>query len=286
VTRGELVTELAASLGLPHEARFIVAEVLGPAGGPAVGPAEVEAARRMAARRREGEPLQYIFGHWAFRQLDLVVDPRVLIPRPETEQVVEVALAELRQLGTRAPTMVDAGTGSGAIALALATELAPEFPEGRLWATDVSADALAVARENLARVGRQAAGGVLPVSLVQGSWMHPLPEALRGSVNLIVSNPPYVAVGEWDGLDQEVRREPVTALVADLASDGTPGLADVEAVLRQAWTWLSRPGAVVVELAPWQAEPAAGLAGAVGYDDVRVAPDLSGRARALVGRVR
>jgi release factor glutamine methyltransferase len=290
VTRGELITELADSLGLRHEARFIVDEVLGQSpwpGGRAVGTADVAAARRLAGRRLEGEPLQYIFGHWPFRQLDLVVDRRVLIPRPETEQVVEVALGELRHLGAVAPTIVDAGTGSGAIALSLATELADDYPDGRLWAVDISADALAVTRDNLERTRVRAGGqSMLPVTLVEGSWLGALPAELHGSVDLVVSNPPYVAIGEWAALDEEVKCEPPTALVAGEGSDGTAGLGDVETVLAQSWSWLSRPGAVVIELAPAQAEPAMRLALSMGFGDVRVESDLSQRPRALVGRTR
>ena len=286
MTRGELIAELATSLGLPHEARFIVEEVLGPAPSPAdlvVAVADIEAARQLAERRRGGEPLQYIFGHWAFRRLDLLVDSRVLIPRPETEQVVEVALNELRRLDPAAPTIVDAGTGSGAIALSLATELAERFPSGQLWATDSSPDALAVARENFDRV-RHCTAAVLPVTFLSGSWLSPLPSALKGAVDLIVANPPYVALGEWADLDDEVRREPVTALVADRGTDGTPGLGDVEKVLVQARSWLARPGVAVVELAPHQAEAAGHLARTMGYVDVSVEPDLARRPRALVVR--
>jgi release factor glutamine methyltransferase len=286
VTRGELIAELAASLGLAHEARFIVEEVLGPAPAPAdqvVAVADIDTARQLAVRRRGGEPLQYIFGHWAFRHLDLVVDGRVLIPRPETEQVVEVALDELRRLAPAAPTIVDAGTGSGAIALSMATELATQFPSGQLWATDSSPDALAVAGTNFDRV-RRCTAAILPVTFLSGSWLSPLPPALQGAVDLIVANPPYVALAEWADLDDEVRREPVTALVAGPASDGTPGLGDVEELLLQARSWLARPGVAVVELAPQQAEAAGRLARAIGYVDVSVAPDLARRPRALVVR--
>jgi release factor glutamine methyltransferase len=289
VTRGELISELAASLGARHEARFIVEEVLGsppPGDDRVAGPADVETARRLAARRRAGEPLQYVLGHWAFRSLDLLVDRRVLIPRPETEQVVEVALGEIGQAGTAAPTVVDAGTGSGAIALSLATELAPRHPGGRLWGTDASPEALAVARANLDRVRRQRDDPVLPVRFVQGNWLDPLPSRLRGAVDVIVSNPPYVADTEWPELSGEVRREPVAALVAGEGTDGTPGLGDVEAVLSHAWVWLARPGAVVIELAPHQADPAALMARGMGYVDVRVDKDLARRPRALVGRTR
>ena len=298
-TRGALVAELAEVVGAPHEARFIVDEVLGlglvlghpdPPRGP-LGPDAVAAARRMAARRAAGEPLQYVFGHWPFRTLDLVVDRRVLIPRPETEQVAEVALAEVRRLvrdpdanGDGGLVAVDAGTGSGAIALALAAELGRPALRA-VWATDTSADALAVAAANL-RALRAARGDGLPrVELAQGGWLEPLPASLRGAVDLVVSNPPYVAEDEWGGLPAEVRAEPRRALVAGPGSDGTPGLGDVEAVLVQSLRWLARPGTAVVELAPQQARPAAELARRLGFDDVRVEPDLARRPRALVARV-
>jgi release factor glutamine methyltransferase len=289
VTRGELTSELAASLGARHEARFIVEEVLGslpPGHDRVIGPVDVETARALAARRRAGEPLQYVLGHWAFRSLDLLVDPRVLIPRPETEQVVEVALGEIGRPGTALRTVVDAGTGSGAIALSLATELAPWHTGARLFGTDASPESLAVARTNLDRVRAQRDAPILPVHFVEGNWLDPLPSRLRGAVDVIVSNPPYVAGVEWPDLPGEVRREPVAALVAGDGSDGTPGLADVEAVLSEAWLWLARPGAVVIELAPHQADAAALMARGMGYRDVRVEMDLAGRPRALVGRTR
>jgi release factor glutamine methyltransferase len=289
VTRGELISELAASLGARHEARFIVEEVLGaPASGDdrVADPLDIEAARTLAARRCGGEPLQYVLGHWAFRSLDLLVDQRVLIPRPETEQVVQVALGEIERLGMAVRNVVDAGTGSGAIALSLATELAARHPEASLWATDASADALTVARANADRVRRQHDGPALPVHFVQGNWLDPLPARLRGAVDLIASNPPYVAGAEWPDLPGEVRHEPAAALVAGDGTDGTPGLADVEVVLSQAWVWLARPGAVVIELAPHQADAATLMARDMGYVDVRVEMDLARRPRALVGRTR
>jgi release factor glutamine methyltransferase len=250
----------------------------------------------MASRRAAGEPLQYVFGHWPFRRLDLFVDPRVLIPRPETEQVVEVALAEARRLaeaggrdaGVRAGLVVaDAGTGTGAIALSLATELGSRVV-AEVWATDASADALEVATSNLEAVRRAqpAAAALPPVTLVHGSWLEPLPARLRGGVDLVVSNPPYVSEHEWEELADEVRLEPRAALVAGAASDGTAGLADVEAVLRQARAWLHCPGAVVIEIAPHQAGAATALASGLGYAETRVEQDLAGRPRALVARNR
>jgi release factor glutamine methyltransferase len=288
-----LVDELAGVVGgARHEARFIVDEVLdaGPDGArPTVVPAgAAAAARAMAARRAAGEPLQYIFGHWPFRGLDLRVDPRVLIPRPETEQVVEVALGEARRLHRLRPekglVAVDAGTGSGAIALALAVELGAEVL-GEIWATDTSAGVLAVAAANLEVCVAAAAAGPLPsVALVEGSWLAPLPPRLQGRVDLVVSNPPYVTEEEWAVLAPEVRAEPRQALVAGPGQLGAAGLADVEAVLEEARRWLRRPGAVVVELAPAQAGAAADRARQLGYDEVRVEPDLAGRPRALVAR--
>jgi release factor glutamine methyltransferase len=289
VTRGELMSELAASLGARHEARFIVEEVLGSpsSGGDRIlRPADVETARALTARRCAGEPLQYVLGHWAFRSLDLLVDRRVLIPRPETEQVVEVALGEIGSAGIAPLTVVDAGTGSGAIALSLATELAGRHADACIWATDASPEALAVARANLDRVCRQHDGALAPVHFVHGNWLDPLPRRLRGVVDLVVSNPPYVAGHEWPDLAGDVRREPLAALVAGDGSDGTPGLADVEAVLSESRAWLARPGAVVIELSPHQSDAAARMARGMGYDDVRVETDLARRPRALVGRIR
>ena len=300
LTRHDLVAELARVVGAPHEARFIVDEVAGgtTVAGP-LAPEAVASARVMAARRAGGEPLQYVFGHWSFRSLDLLVDRRVLIPRPETEQVVEVALAEARRLvggshaagGDDGPAganergglvAVDVGTGSGAIALSLATELGPGILVA-VWGVDASADALAVAASNLD--ARRARDPALPaVSLVRGEWLDPLPARLRGRVDLVVSNPPYVSADEWGALEPEVRTEPRLALVSGPGGDGTAGLAGVEAVLVESLVWLSRPGAVVVELAPHQADAAARLARRLGYADVRVEPDLAGRARALVAR--
>jgi release factor glutamine methyltransferase len=292
-----LEDELAAVLGggARHEARFIVDEVLGLGPGaarPDIVPATAAAAARtMAARRAAGEPLQYIFGHWPFRDLDLRVDARVLIPRPETEQVVEVALGEARRLagvgsgpepGARL-VAVDAGTGSGAIALALATALGAGVLE-QVWATDLSAGALEVATANVQACDAAAVGSLPDIELVRGSWLAPLPERLRGQVDLVVSNPPYVTEEEWAGLDPEVGAEPRQALVAGPGRTGAPGLADVEAVLAEALLWVGRPGAVVIELAPHQAEAAQDRARQLGYDEVRVEPDLAGRPRALVAR--
>jgi len=308
MTRAEAQRTLADRLGSATEARWMVDHVVGagPSGAP-VGDAGWATLDSLADRRLTGEPLQYVLGRWAFRHLDLRVDRRALIPRPETEQVVEVALAELRRLAARrqlvgrsatgaggpdggtsdggtseweGPVVVDLGTGTGAIALSVATET-----DARVWAADADPDALALAASNLDEVAADRPDVAGRVSLVAGRWFDALPCELRGHVDLVVSNPPYVAAGEWDGLDPEVRREPRQALVAADGTDGTPGLADVEAVLRGSVGWLARPGAVVVELDPRQAAPAAAMAEAVGFGDVRIERDLAGRDRAVVGRV-
>jgi release factor glutamine methyltransferase len=238
----------------------------------------------MVDRRLAGEPLQYVVGHWAFRHLDVMVDHRVLIPRPETEVVAEVALAEAVRAGARRgapdpwgalqPTfaVADLGTGSGVLALALAAEL----PEAEVWATEASGSALAVARANLAAVGLAATR----VRLAEGMWYEALPEARRGRLRVIVSNPPYVAEAEWAALDRVVRdHEPRSALVA-----GPTGRECLEALVDGGLGWLEPGGALVLELAPHQAGALVERAWEVGYEAVEVHPDLAGRERALVAR--
>jgi release factor glutamine methyltransferase len=225
---------------------------------------------RMVARRETGEPLQYVLGEWSFRTLDLVVDRRVLIPRPETEVVCEVALTELDRLGAARPVVVDLGTGSGALALSIASER----PKADVWATDASPDALAVARANLAGLGRAGQR----VRVAEGSWFDALPGELRGAVDLIVSNPPYVA--ETDELPAEVADwEPRSALIP-----GPTGLEAIEIIVAGARAWLRHPGALVVELAPTQADAALALAQAAGFDEAVIRQDLAGRDRMLVAR--
>lgn len=227
----------------------------------------------LVTRRLGGEPLQYVLGEWAFRTLELSVDDRALIPRPETEQVVEAALG---CLGDRTdPLVVDLGTGSGAIALSVAAER----PGAEVWATDVDPATLALAAANRERTGAGAR-----VTLRRGSWYGALPANLRGRVDLVVSNPPYVSEVEWLDLEPEIHREPYGALVAGPGSDGTPGLAAVEAVLQGAPGWLAPGGAVVVEVAPHQAAAAAAMAREAGLVEVGLVRDLAGRDRAVSGR--
>lgn len=227
---------------------------------------------QLVARRAEGEPLQYVLGSWGFRTLELMVDRRVLIPRPETESVVEVALAELDRLGgrDRSTRVVDLGTGSGAIALSIAVERV----RTEVWATDVSEDALRVARANVAGIGRPGAR----VRTEVGHWFDALPSMLRGTIDMVVTNPPYVAT-TVELPDEVARWEPAGAL-----HSGADGLDDLRRILAAAPAWLAPAGVLVSELSPEQADAAVELA-LVGFQEAFVASDLTGRPRALVARM-
>jgi release factor glutamine methyltransferase len=238
----------------------------------------------MVERRVTGEPLQYVLGSWSFRGIELFVDPRVLAPRPETELTTEVAIAEVTRLGARrgarspwsgtatSYVVADLGTGSGAIALALAAEL----PDAEVWATDRSGAALAVACANLAGAGSAATR----VRLAEGDWFDALPDSLRGGLRLVVSNPPYVAEREADDLPPEVlHHEPREALVS-----GPTGLEAIEQIVAGAPEWLEPEGVLVVEIDSNRAGEARDLAVAAGLVDVRIDHDLTGRDRVLVAR--
>lgn len=235
--------------------------------------ATVDQSQRLAAmveRRLRGEPVQYVLGHWAFRSLDLLVDGRVLIPRPETEQVAEVALAELDRMSE--PSVVaDLGTGSGALALAIATER----PGIDVWAVERDHQAATVARVNVAAQGH--AGN--RVRVVEGCWFDPLPPALRGTLDLVVTNPPYVATEE--SLPPSVSEwEPASALYA-----GPEGLDAIAEIFDAAVEWLAPHGVLVVEIGATQGAAASDLARRAGFAEVEVHPDLAGRDRALVARM-
>ncbi len=292
----ELRAEVARELGSCREATWLLEDVLGSRsvsleGDRSVADAERAVVDRLVARRQAGEPLQYVLGHWSFRRLELVVDGRALIPRPETEQLVDLALAEIVPLlgGRSGPRVVDLGTGTGAIALALYDELAERAPGLEVWAVDDSPGALELAGENVSRLERPGSApsprGVLQLRL--GSWWEGLDPELAGTIDLVVSNPPYVSEEEWSTLDPEVRcHEPRHSLVAGDDSSGRPGMAALVEVLAGATRWLARPGAIVVELAPAQAEAARSVALGAGLDEAEVRRDLSGRERFVVARKR
>lgn len=280
ITWRELLAQTEAEVGGRPEARWLCEEASGAFGDEFIEVLDEFVTERMLAhldhmlvRVRVGEPLQYVVGHWSFRRLDLMVDRRVLIPRPETEWVAEVALEYARSALATLPTAeqvrcADLGTGSGAIGLSLALEL----PRGRneVWLTDVSADALDVARANGSGLG--IAGGGVRFEL--GSWFEALPDHLRGSLHLVVSNPPYIAEG-----DPQVERsvhdwEPHAALFS-----GADGLDAVRELAAGASRWLCRGGALVLEIGAAQGGDVAALLQSAGWADVRIRADLAGRDR-------
>jgi release factor glutamine methyltransferase len=219
--------------------------------------AERGVARELVRRRGQREPLAYVLGEWGFRRLVLKTDVRALVPRPETEIVVERCLALLD--GLEAPRVLDVGTGAGAIALAIAQEQ----PAARVTATDISPDALALARENAERLG-------LPVELRQGDLL----AGLDGPFDLVVSNPPYVPAAELDELESEVRdHEPRQAL---LDEGQTARLADEARSVLDGW--------LVLEVHEQGAEDVAGSVAALGYREATITVDLAGQARVVEAR--
>jgi len=216
--------------------------------------AERTAARELVARRGRREPLAYVLGDWDFRRLTLRTDARALVPRPETEIVVERCLALLE--GVDAPRVVDVGTGTGAIALALAHER----PDARVTATDASPEALALARENATMLG-------LAVELVEANLL----DGLEGPFDLVVSNPPYVTAAELEGLEPEVRDwEPRGALVDEGQTDRL-----MRAAPRVLTGWL------VLEVHEDRAVEIVVALETLGYAAVTISPDLTGRARVV-----
>jgi len=228
----------------------------------------VDALLRAADKRARGAPIQYATGRAAFRHLTLAVDERVLIPRPETEVLVDLALERCA-----GGTVVDVGTGSGCIALSLASE----GPFERVIATDVSADALVVARGNAERVR-----GVLraPVEFRLGSLLAPI---AGERVRMVVSNPPYIAAAEAATLPALVRDwEPAIALYSP-----DEGMAHITALGRDAATVLEGGGWLILEVDARRAELAAETVRAGGwYEDVAVHRDLTGRDRFVTARRR
>jgi release factor glutamine methyltransferase len=270
VTVGEVLraaTEYLERKGVPSprlDAELLLADALGltrlelythhdrPLSG-----SERSTARALVERRGRREPLAYVLGEWGFRALTLRTDGRALVPRPETEIVVERALARIA--GLDAPRVVDVGTGSGAIALAIAAE----HPGAHVVATDSSSAALELARENAQQLG-------FDVELALGDLLEPV----EGRFDLVVSNPPYVGDAEVDGLQPEVRDwEPRAALVD---AGQTARLAAAARGVLDGW--------LVLECHEHRGDEAAALLESIGYVEVAVSADLAGRPRVVEGR--
>ncbi len=229
-----------------------------------LSPESEERLHELLARRVRGEPVAYLTGNREFWSLDLNVTPDVLIPRPETELLVEQTLARIPEDAEW--TIADLGTGSGAIALAIATER----PHCRLIATDSSAAALAVARENAARLG------IATLEFRHGEWLKPL-AGMR--LDVIVSNPPYVRVNDPHLTQGDVRFEPESALVA-----GTDGLDAIRCIAADAVSCLRPGGWLLFEHGYDQAQAVRALLETRGYDRVASCRDTSGHERVTAGR--
>jgi release factor glutamine methyltransferase len=271
VTARELLaagTEELSRAGVPSprvDAEWLLAHALGVsrtelyADGDEASADRERVFRELVARRATREPLAYVLGEWGFRRLTLRVDSRVLIPRPETEVLVERCLELIADLAD--PAVIDIGVGSGAIALAIADE----HPGARVSGTDASPDALAVAAENMARTG-------VPLDLAQGEVF----AGLVGPFDLVVSNPPYVAPEEVAALPPEVgEHEPRGALIESGATS---------AIAREAFDRLVPGGALAFEVADGKARDVAGLLRELGYEGVTIGKDLAGRERVVDGR--
>ena len=279
VTWRELWTSTSEVIASRTEARWLCETACGLDGDEFLAALDESATERMVAhldrmvaRYRSGEPLAYVMGRWSFRRVELMIDRRVLIPRPETELVAERAIALAASMP--APRrVVDLGTGSGAIGLSLAAELPIDGTE--VWLTDVSSDAIDVARANAAGVGRAAAN----VRFAEGEWFAALPNELRHGFCVVVANPPYIAIDDSE-VEASVREwEPHGALFA-----GDDGLDDVRTIVREAREWLVPGGWLVMEFGHRQGDAVRALALDAGFTDVTIAKDLAGRDRFVVAR--
>jgi release factor glutamine methyltransferase len=279
VTWRTLLNETIEVLGERPQARWICETACGLDGDEFLAELDEPATERMVAqldamvaRYRAGEPLAYVMGHWSFRTIELMVDRRVLIPRPETEVVAGRALELARGVAGQR-RVVDLGTGSGAIGLSLAAELPIMGTE--VWLTDYSTDAVDVARANAIGLGRAAAN----VRVVHGSWFDALPVDVRGEIDVVVSNPPYIADGDAEVAESVLEYEPHSALFA-----GDDGLDDVRTIARDARDWLRSGGWLVMEIGYQQGDAVKALLEGFGYLNVAIANDLTGRPRIAEAR--
>ena len=215
-------------------------------------------------RRQDGEPIAYLIHRREFYGLELKINHHVLIPRPETETLVECVLQAAT--GTAQMRIADLGTGSGAVALALAHTM----PQARVVATDISGEALTLARENAAALG------IDNISFVQGSWLEPLADM---TFDIIASNPPYIDAQDPHLSEGDVRFEPVPALVSP-----ENGLADIRQIAETGMPNLAKGGRLFFEHGYAQGEAVRAIFSAYGYGDISTVQDLSGQDRVTMGR--
>jgi release factor glutamine methyltransferase len=265
-----LVNELIHAGLNRREARWLVEEF-----SPS-DPEGIAAMRAAAQRRLDGEPIQYVLGHWPFRSLDLDLDPRVLIPRPETEELVGHAFDELMQRRLKEPLIVDLGCGSGAIGLSLLYELRQLGVNATLVAVDSSRDALDVTHANAAKHD-------LEVTTVHSSWFEALDETLRGRVDLIVANPPYVGVAEFATLDPVLDYEPFAALVSE-DTKHAQGFRDLQVIIGQSFSWLVANGLLICEHGNMQRAAVLQSAQDAMFADVQDLDDMFGNPRFLIAK--
>lgn len=223
--------------------------------------------RNLESKRLSGEPIAYLVGKRGFHDIELYVAPGVLIPRPETEILVEIALREIQTLN-RPANILDLGTGSGAIALAIAHSA----PQTIVTATDQSLEALAIAKMNAEQLGFSDR-----VQFAQGSWYEALKEAIPFDV--ILSNPPYIAAGDSHLSEGDLRFEPASAL-----TDGASGLSCLEAIILQVHPYLKPGGLVAVEHGFDQSDAVVNLMKAAQLQEIQVYKDLAGHCRVVSGR--
>ena len=266
-----LVTELIDAGLNRREARWLIEEF-----SPS-DPETMAAMRAAAQRRLDGEPIQYVLGHWPFRSLDLDLDPRVLIPRPETEELVGHAFDELMQRRLKDPLIVDLGCGSGAIGLSLLFELRKMGVNATLVAVDSSHDALEVTRANAAKHGLEG------VTTVHASWFDGLDESLLGRVDLIVANPPYVGANEFATLDPVLGYEPFAALVSE-DTQLAEGFLDLEVIIGQSGAWLVANGLLICEHGNMHRPAVLQAAQDAMFTDVHDLDDMFGNPRFLIAK--
>jgi release factor glutamine methyltransferase len=254
-----------------REARWLVEEF------SPTDPDSISAMRAAAQRRLDGEPIQYVLGHWPFRSLDLDLDPRVLIPRPETEELVGHAFDELMQRQLKEPLILDLGCGSGAIGLSLLFELRQMGVRARLVSVDSSLDALDVTRANAEKHDLHG------VTTVHSSWFDALDPALRGCVDLIVANPPYVGATEFATLDPVLGYEPFSALVSpDTAT--AEGFSDLQEIIGQSSGWLVANGLLICEHGNMHRAAVLQAAQDAEFVDVQDLDDMFGNPRFLIAK--